>query len=829
MSTMNNDGPQPPRQERRRSTVQEVLSKRRDEQYAHVEGPLHSGRLSMCTYLSYAAPSLSTTPCSVLISVYLVPFYETVGARLAYIAFFIALARSFDVLTDPLMSYFTDAFRSKFGRRRPFMLTGAIPYGLLFMFLCMAPAGWDPISTSIYFGILYVLFFLLGTYTNIPYDAVAPELTDNYEDRTNVFFFCTMFDGLGGLVAVGGPVGLTTMLSQESGCDYSSCYRTTNFAGNGAPGADGYKLNNIGSYGTVETCVRVMPDNVGQYMYTNETLFALQNNSISILNGKEACKAAFDGESISGPLAPYCTCRTACKSLCNLDDKRDAYQIIGIIFAVWYIVTMINATFQIKERSQLMMEKGLKLMRNPPLVPSLLNTFQNLPFKTLIYPWICDQLVASIITTLMVYYVRYIIAPEYQPQCLGGLSNSWMCDSHKVMGLSVIVILMCAILGAPVFMYIAKKFGKRNAWLIWSATLAFTNVLMLIPQEGDIIQCIIFAGINGLPIGAKFLSDSILADIIDYDEFITGTRSEATYTMFKSFLPKICAIPASAIPIALLNVFGHIPVSKEGKIQRQPQSVKNYIIVVIVIIPTLASILSFFLKIKFQLKTKEQVDKISIGVGKHLLGEDAEDPISGSMMPPPIKFDDTNGEQEEVWLFQHFTGLRLVRGFLEHGDLALQENKKRSWNHLMITSAFLLLTLSLSIYFFAWMGDEKLSFIPVLSIIFFGISMSSFVFFYLRYDAAKRLSHTKPSVDTVKKLLQNKLAVLPARKTHKSYIAKLIEHKRRSSEVIFEMTTPASISDDVKSLEDKINHEGIETINPMNEDEIANKMEKHSN
>ena len=131
MSTMNNDGPQPPRKERRRSTVQEVLSKRRDEQYAHVEGPLKSGRLSMCTYLSYAAPSLSTTPCSVLISVYLVPFYETVGARLAYIAFFIALARSFDVLTDPLMSYFTDAFRSKFGRRRPFMLTGAMLISLL--------------------------------------------------------------------------------------------------------------------------------------------------------------------------------------------------------------------------------------------------------------------------------------------------------------------------------------------------------------------------------------------------------------------------------------------------------------------------------------------------------------------------------------------------------------------------------------------------------------------------------------------------------------------------------------------------------------------------
>ena len=321
------------------------------------------------------------------------------------------------------------------------MITGALPYGLLFMFLCMPPAGWDAASTNLYLGILYVLFFLVGTYTNIPYDAVAPELTDNYEDRTNVFFFCTLFDGLGGLVAVGGPVGLTSLLSQEKSCDYSSCYNPASFVG-----------SNQSVYGTVNTCARVVGDDLNQYIYTNETLFALKTQGVTSASGKEICRAAFDGVEVKGPLAPYCTCRTACKSLCNLDDKREAYSIIGITFAVWYVFTMVNATFQIKERAQLMMDKGLELAKNPPLVPSLLNTFQNLPFKSLIYPWICDQLVASIITTLMVYYVRYIIAPEYQPECMGGLSNSWQCDSHKVMGASVITVLLCAILGAPVFM-----------------------------------------------------------------------------------------------------------------------------------------------------------------------------------------------------------------------------------------------------------------------------------------------------------------------------------------------------------------------------------------
>ena len=39
----------------------------------------------------------------------------------------------------------------------------------------------------------------------------------------------------------------------------------------------------------------------------------------------------------------------------------------------------------------------------------------------------------------------------------------------------------------------------------------------------------IVAALNGIPLGAKFIADSILSDIIDYDEFLTGQRSQATY------------------------------------------------------------------------------------------------------------------------------------------------------------------------------------------------------------------------------------------------------------------------------------------------------------
>jgi Na+/melibiose symporter-like transporter len=60
---------------------------------------------------------------------------------------------------------------------------------------------------------------------------------------------------------------------------------------------------------------------------------------------------------------------------------------------------------------------------------------------------------------------------------------------------------------------------------------AFTNVLLFAVKKGQILPFVLIAMINGIPLGAGFLSDSILADIIDYDELLTGQRNEATYTV----------------------------------------------------------------------------------------------------------------------------------------------------------------------------------------------------------------------------------------------------------------------------------------------------------
>ncbi|CAM9379097.1 unnamed protein product, partial [Discosporangium mesarthrocarpum] len=109
--------------------------------------------------LTYCAPTFSTLPVVTLLSVYGNTFYEQLGANLVYMSFFIAIARSMDVLSDPLMSHVTDSHRGRWGRRRPFCIMGCVPYAVL-LILLLSPPTLSSIGMSVWFGIFYILFYL---------------------------------------------------------------------------------------------------------------------------------------------------------------------------------------------------------------------------------------------------------------------------------------------------------------------------------------------------------------------------------------------------------------------------------------------------------------------------------------------------------------------------------------------------------------------------------------------------------------------------------------------------------------------------------------------
>eukprot|EP00949_MAST-11_sp_MAST-11-sp1_P002941 g2941.t1 len=723
---------------------EQILLNRRHEQYANMEKEASSkeeqfaeGRLSLSTKLAYAAPTMSTLPIVLLFAVYITVFYEKMGAPLSYISLFIALARSLDVITDPLMSHVTDSKRGPSGRRRPFILTGCVPYGVLLYLVCSPPPEMEDVPLSIYFGSTYILFYLMNTYCNIPYDALGPELTDNYEDRSRLFFVSGLFDGIGALIAITSPQVASFVFEAIWPHNKSSC---------NVPEALGGELYRIGSHGCTTNHI-----NPAEYIEVN---ISSQDYAISKLASLEAdiCSNSSRASTDSFSKA-YCLCHARCTTAYVMGSEVIAMRWVGFGFGFWYIVTALICVYSIKERSQ-----SGDLQISPPLVVSSLNTFHNLPFVFLLPAWAADAVTNGIISAMVTYFVRYVVQAEYGPGCNGGLNtDDWKCSSLKVVGISITMTLLAAFMFTPMWLFLAKRFGKRNTWLAWSISMAATNIMYIFVTPQAVYLCIIVSFINGIPFGAKFLADAILADIIDYDEFLTGQRSEATYTMFKSFLPKICAIPAAAIPLALLSAFGHVePVN--GMIQRQPESVTIYVRVITVIIPTLISLTAFFLKLKFPFKTKEQCDNISSGVASHLMNYAATDPLTG------IKYrltHFTDAELDCVYTLDHFTGIKVIEKLIEDTPGTSKKILEKMNRDTLCWAVCIVVALSLSIASIAMgiLENKIISFIPVLLIVLFGCSLTSFLFHKLKRDAALKLVDKTPPKKLLQKVLQQRINI----------------------------------------------------------------------
>lgn len=99
-------------------------------------------------------------------------------------------------------------------------------------------------------------------------------------------------------------------------------------------------------------------------------------------------------------------------------------------------------------------------------------------------------------------------------------------------------------------------------------------------------------------------------------QFLNGSRSEGSFSVFATLIPKFVAIPASALPLAVVNLLGFEP-PIDGVAQEQTGSVKIFIRMTFVLLPLLAATGGFIIKIFFPIKTAKILGQIQDGIAKH--------------------------------------------------------------------------------------------------------------------------------------------------------------------------------------------------------------------
>lgn len=85
------------------------------------------------------------------------------------------IGKIWDAINDPLFGWITDRTQSKVGKRRVYMLFGAIPLGISVALLWFVPAGMSQVMTFIWIAATFLLFDTLWTLTNVPYYALTSE------------------------------------------------------------------------------------------------------------------------------------------------------------------------------------------------------------------------------------------------------------------------------------------------------------------------------------------------------------------------------------------------------------------------------------------------------------------------------------------------------------------------------------------------------------------------------------------------------------------------------------------------------------------------------
>ncbi len=342
---------------------------------------------------------------------------------------------TWDAINDPVFGYLSDRTRSRWGRRKPYMLIGAIPFGLTIWLLFSIPAGL--VGVKAFLAVLgsFLLADTFQTMVSVPYYALSAELTYDYDERTSLISIRMIFTVVGYILGA----ALTTAVA-------------------------------------------------GFFMNLGWT-------------------------------------------------KNAAYSGMGAVFGAVAVITLLITTFGVKE------------IPNPDLKPAEMPALKQIKFVFKNRPFVQYMIMSTIIsisftllTSLLPYYLTYQLKMTSE--------------------ISYVMFVMLATIGVFLLMWqkISKKMSKGPAYALGLAIAsAAILVAFFLPAHPTWIIYLV-AFIAGLGFSAQYVFPwSMIPDVIEVDQAVTGERHEGIYFGVNAFLGKLTGALGIAASGWALKLYGYVP------------------------------------------------------------------------------------------------------------------------------------------------------------------------------------------------------------------------------------------------------------------------------
>lgn len=206
--------------------------------------------------------------------------------------------------------------------------------------------------------------------------------------------------------------------------------------------------------------------------------------------------------------------------------------------------------------------------------------FRNRPFMILLAAYTISAFGNNLPATLILYYVEYVLQSDMAEMFL-------------------VLYFLTGILFLPLWIGLSRRIGKKNAWLLSMGlnTGAFVGVFFLGAGDAWLYGILIF--FSGIGFGASLaLPSAIQADVIDYDEMMTGKRREGQYVGLWSIAKKLAAALGVGLGLALLGTSGYEP-----RVQQSDQ-VLTMLRVLYALVPSLCNLIAMVVILGYPIDRK---------------------------------------------------------------------------------------------------------------------------------------------------------------------------------------------------------------------------------
>jgi len=258
----------------------------------------------------------------------------------------------------------------------------------------------------------------------------------------------------------------------------------------------------------------------------------------------------------------------------NDQGERDIFFILSVVYAPLILASVLWCIMTFRERS-------LKpAARSVTIFQGIVSSFTNKPFRILLISYTISAVGNNLPATLILYYVEYVLHSPHAD-------------------LFLLIYFVTGILFLPLWVLGSKKFEKKPMWLTAMIvnTGAFSGVFFLGPGDEWVYGVLVF--ISGIGFGATLaIPSAIQADVIDYDEMITGERREGLYIGLWSIAKKLAAAFGVGVGLLLLGTSGYTPNMK------QSDSVILTLRVLYALVPCVCNLVALLIALKYPIDKK---------------------------------------------------------------------------------------------------------------------------------------------------------------------------------------------------------------------------------